>query len=89
MQLRNAKRKGVQDGFQTAALLTILALYNVADDYVEPDKQALLAKAIEEEANRIFTESCKNEIEDIGDLFVGHAEMIRKKWGMEPLEVQR
>ena len=85
-RILDSRRIGVEYGFTAANMLLLLAMYNIADDYLPEDKQGEFAKALEAEENRIYSTTCNNSPDDIGALYVGHAEEIRRKWGMAPLE---
>lgn len=80
--IRDAHKKGVKDGFTTATALTLLAIFNTADDYITEDRQAQFARDIEAEMNRLFMDEFKGNA-DISDLVIGHIAEIRKKWGMD------
>lgn len=71
---------GMDEGFTASNALFLLSLYNVCDDYVDEDKQAPLARAIETEMDRIFREEMKS---DIGEVATAHIEEIREKWRMD------
>lgn len=70
---------GLNDGITASNGLFLLALYNVCDEYVPEDKQAPLARAIEAEMNRIFTEEFNS---DIALMASYHIEDVRQKWEM-------
>lgn len=78
--LKHRYNTGIVDGITAATKLFLLALYNVSDDYVDEDKQAPLARAVENELNRILTDKYDN---DVGEIAMGHIEDVREKWRMD------
>lgn len=71
------------NGFVASNMLTLLAYYNVIDDFVKTEKtQAGLARAMEEELVRLFREEFADDFDNIARA-IAHLNEIRAKYKME------
>ena len=71
------------NGFVASNMLTLLAYYNVIDDFVKVEKkQAGLARAMEEELGRLFIEEFAEDYDNIA-VAISKLNEIRAKYKME------
>ena len=71
------------NGFVASNMLTLLAYYNVIDDFVKTEKtQAGLARAMEEELVRLFREEFADDYDNIARA-IAHLNEIRAKYKMD------
>ena len=97
-QIRHAHRKGVEDGIVTGQLLMLIALENIADQFVEEDRVEEFLQTAESEIGSVWlgtknmmkTEqelNARNMVDQnavvIGEYLVGHADRIRAKRHMD------
>ena len=72
-----------RNGFVASNMLTLLAYYNVIDDFIKTEKtQAGLARAMEEELGRLFIEEFANDYDNIA-IAISKLNEIRAKYKME------
>jgi hypothetical protein len=87
VQLTSARRKGVTHGIEFMAGLILLALNNIADEYIEEEKIAAFLIDTEKELNRLYQETLKSvpsgEIDEMAEKIVYHVQNIRAKRGMD------
>lgn len=96
--LKKAKHAGIEEGLLTGENLTLIALNNIADEYIEEERIGAFLKATENEMRRVWEESLKyldteqdnNRAKSlgenafvVGEYLVGQVERLRKKWGMD------
>lgn len=86
-QMRRARRTGVTDGIEFMSGLFIIALNNVADDYVDEEKLDQFFIEMEKEVNRLYQQTMDSvpsgEITEMAEKIVYHVGEIRKKRGMD------
>ena len=89
VHIKDAKRKGVTEGIEFMAGLILLALNNVADDYIDEDRIGPFLIDTENELNRLYKETLKSvptgEIDEMAEKIVYHVGEIRKRRGMDDL----
>ena len=85
--LNDARRNGVSNGVQFMGGLILIALNNVADEYLEDDKIGQFLKDAEKETNRIYQQVLESvpsgEITEMAERIAYYVEEIRKKRGMD------
>lgn len=86
-RLNDTKRKGVTQGIEFMAGLILLALNNIADEFIDEDRIGPFLIATEEELNRLYQETLnsvpKGEIDEMAEKIVYHVGEIRKRRGMD------
>lgn len=86
-QLISARRSGVTNGIEFMGGLILLALNNVADDYVEEKKLDQFFIDMENELQRLYQQTMDSvpsgEIDEMAEKIVYHVGEIRKKRGMD------
>ena len=89
VRINDARRKGVTQGIEFMARLILLALNNVADDYIEDEQIGPFLIATEAELNRLYQETLKTvptgEVDEMAEKIVYHVGEIRKRRGMDDL----
>lgn len=85
--IKDAKRKGVTEGIEFMAGLILLALNNIADEFIDEDRIGSFLIATEKELNRLYQETLnsvpKGEIDEMAEKIVYHVGEIRKKRRMD------
>lgn len=85
--INRARRKGVTQGIEFMAGLILLALNNIADEYIEEEKIGQFLIDTEHELNRLYQETLKTvptgEIDEMAEKIVYHVGEIRKKRRMD------
>lgn len=85
--IKDAKRKGVTEGIEFMAGLILLALNNIADEFIDEDRIGPFLIATEKELNRLYQETLnsvpKGEIDEMAEKIVYHVGEIRKKRRMD------
>jgi hypothetical protein len=88
--INGARRKGVTQGIEFMAGLILLALNNIADEYIEEEKIGQFLIDTEHELNRLYQETLKTvptgEIDEMAEKIVYHVGEIRKKRNMDGVE---
>lgn len=87
VQLINARRTGVNHGIEFMAGIVLLALNNVADEYMKEKKVGPFLIDTEKEINRIHQDVLNSvpsgEIDEMAEKIVYHVQKIRKERGMD------
>lgn len=87
VQLINARRTGVNHGIEFMAGIVLLALNNVADEYMKEEKVGPFLIDTEKEINRIHQEVLNSvpsgEIDEMAEKIVYHVQKTRKERGMD------
>lgn len=96
--LNKAKHNGIEEGLLTGEKLTLIALCNIAEDYIEEERIGEFLKATENEMRRVWEETIKYMDEEhktnksksleensytVGEYLVYQCERLRRKWGMD------
>lgn len=99
--LQKAKRQGIDEGLTTGGYVTLVALGNIVDEYIEEDKIPEFLKRTEKEMQNVWQETLKymaiesktNKMKmtdqnafTTGEYLVGHAERLRAKYHMDEVE---
>lgn len=81
--------RGVNTGALAFSLAVVISLENVLPEYIEDaDTLDEIFRKMEDDLREVWDEATadKKHAEDIATLLIGHAEEIRKRHGLEPLE---
>lgn len=81
--------RGVNTGALAMSLALVISLENVLPEYIDDAEQLdQIFSEIEKDLREVWGEATaqKKGAEDIATLLIGHAEEIRKRHGLEPLE---
>lgn len=96
--LNKAKHNGINEGLLTGEKLTLIALCNIVEDYIEEERIGAFLKDTENEMRRVWNETIKYMDEEhktnkkksleensytVGEYLIGQSERLRKKWGMD------
>lgn len=85
--LNNARQKGVTQGIEFLSGIMLIAMNNIADEYLEEKKIDAFFKETEKELNRVYQEVLTSvpsgEIDEMAEKIVYYVDTIRKKRGMD------
>lgn len=85
--LKEARQKGVAQGIEFLSGIMIIALNNIADEYVAEDQLDEFFQETEKELNRVYKEVLKavpeGEISEMAEKVVYYVDEIRRKRHMD------
>lgn len=87
VQLINARRTGVNHGIEFIGGIVLLALNNIADEFMDEGKISQFLIETEKEINRLHQEVLNSvpsgEIDEMAEKIVYHVQRVRKERGMD------
>lgn len=103
-QIKQSRKKGVEEGIVTGQVLTLIALENIADEFIPEDRIGEFLQTAESEMASVWkgTKEMMREEQSlnarqmvdvnaltIGEYLVGHTDRIRAKRKMDEVWIER